>query len=173
MKNQSKFLKLSKGQQPEKPIGRMNALIYTRVACVEQTKPTIHESIEMQKRYCKNYAAKHNIKVVEYIDDTENKTYQEKLNCIINAIYENSKKISYILVGNYDRISRSVEELLYIISELGNLGITIIPVAKSVYNIQCSEILVKELISLVTQNVSITSTRIKSGIAKKQKEKGS
>ena len=84
----------------------INAVIYTRVSHHSQEDNT---SLESQKKYCENFAAKKGLKVIDYFGGTYEsaKTDDRKeFNRMLNFV-KRSKDIDYVIVYSYERFSRS------------------------------------------------------------------
>ena len=109
-----------------------NAVIYTRVSSKEQSDG--NASLDTQLKYCKEYAAKKNLNIVEYFGGTyesaksdERKEFSKMLSYL-----KRKKDISYVIVYSYDRFSRTGANAAYISSNLKKKGIHTISVSQEV-----------------------------------------
>jgi DNA invertase Pin-like site-specific DNA recombinase len=84
----------------------VNAVIYTRVSHHSQEENT---SLESQRKYCENFAARRGLNIVGYFGGTYEsaKTDDRKeFNRMLNFV-KRSKNITYVIVYSYERFSRS------------------------------------------------------------------
>ena len=84
----------------------VNAVIYTRVSHVSQEDNT---SLESQKKYCEDFAAKRGLNIVNYFGGTYEsaKTDERKEFNRMLSFVKKSKGVSYIIVYSYERFSRT------------------------------------------------------------------
>lgn len=102
-------LSLFKSFSPEKDSrlsSGVNAVIYTRVSHHSQEDNT---SLESQKKYCENFAAKRGLNIVDYFGGTYEsaKTDDRKEFNRMLSFVKRSKNITYVVVYSYERFSRS------------------------------------------------------------------
>jgi site-specific DNA recombinase len=109
-----------------------DGVIYTRVSSQEQAQN--NGSLEVQNKYCNNYAATHSISIKEYFGGTYEsaktdgrKEFQRMLEYV-----KKHKNISYIIVFNYDRFSRSGAAASHLSEELSKQGITVKSVTQDI-----------------------------------------
>ncbi len=109
-----------------------NAVIYTRVSSKEQADG--NTSLDTQLKYCKEYAAKKGMNVVQCFGGTyesaksdERKEFNKML-----TFLKRRNTISYIIVYSYDRFSRTGANAAYISSNLKKRGIHTISVSQEV-----------------------------------------
>ena len=109
-----------------------DGVIYTRVSSQEQAQN--NGSLEVQSKYCNNYAATHSITIKEYFGGTYEsaktdgrKEFQRMLEYV-----KKHKNISYIIVFNYDRFSRSGAAASHLSEELSKQGITVKSVTQDI-----------------------------------------
>lgn len=83
-----------------------NAVIYTRVSHVSQEENT---SLESQKKYCENFAARRGLEVIDYFGGTHEsaKTDDRKEFSRMLTFIKRNKQVNYIIVYSYERFSRS------------------------------------------------------------------
>lgn len=83
-----------------------NAVIYTRVSHVSQEENT---SLESQKKYCENFAARRGLQVIDYFGGTHEsaKTDDRKEFSRMLTFIRRNKQVNYIIVYSYERFSRS------------------------------------------------------------------
>lgn len=108
------------------------AVIYTRVSTKEQADN--NASLETQLKYCKEFAKKKGLEVVEYFGGTyesaksdERKHFQKMLNYV-----KRRSNIGYIVVYSYDRFSRTGANGAYISDRLRKQGIATISATQEV-----------------------------------------
>jgi len=109
-----------------------NAVIYTRVSSKEQADG--NASLDTQLKYCKEFAARKSLNIVEYFGGTyesaksdERKEFSKML-----SFLKRRKNISYIIVYSYDRFSRTGANAAYISSNLKLRGIHTLSVSQDV-----------------------------------------
>ena len=109
-----------------------NAVIYTRVSSKEQADG--NTSLETQMKYCKEYATKKGMNVVQSFGGTyesaksdERKEFNKML-----TFLKRRNTISYIIVYSYDRFSRTGANAAYISSNLKKRGIHTVSVSQDV-----------------------------------------
>ncbi|RYE54370.1 MAG: recombinase family protein, partial [Sphingobacteriales bacterium] len=107
-------------------------VIYTRVSSQEQAEN--NGSLEVQKKYCEEYAQRHNIQIKEYFGgryesakSDGRKEFQRML-----AYVRKSKDVSSIIVMNYDRFSRSGSAASQLSEDLQAMGITVKSVTQDI-----------------------------------------
>lgn len=105
--------------------GRDKAVIYTRVSTKEQADN--NTSLEVQKRYCEEYAKRLGLEVVAYFGGTyesaksdERKEFQKML-----AYVKRHKNIASIIVYAFDRFSRTGANGTYLAEELKKKGVDV------------------------------------------------
>jgi site-specific DNA recombinase len=110
-----------------------NCVIYTRVSSKEQADT--NQSLEWQKKYCDEYAIKHNLNVLgcfggtyESAKSDERKEFNRMLKFVKNC----KQPIRYILVYSLDRFSRTGDSAIYISSELKKTGVNIMAVTQPI-----------------------------------------
>ncbi|MCB9195528.1 MAG: recombinase family protein [Flavobacteriales bacterium] len=84
----------------------VNAVIYTRVSHHSQEENT---SLESQRKYCENFAARRGLNIVGYFGGTYEsaKTDDRKEFNRMLSFVKRSKNITYVVVYSYERFSRS------------------------------------------------------------------
>lgn len=98
-------------------------VIYTRVSSQEQAEN--NGSLEIQRKYCDEFAARQGIYVKAYFGGTYEsaKTDGRKEFTRMLSYVEKDKEIAYIIVYNLDRFSRTGHAAAQITSDLRNAGI--------------------------------------------------
>ena len=110
-----------------------NAVIYTRVSSKEQADT--NQSLETQKKYCLQYALKHNLNVLGFFGGTyESAKTDERneFNRMIRFVRNQQEGVSLILVYSLDRFSRTGDNAIFISSELKKRGISIVSVTQPI-----------------------------------------
>ena len=109
-----------------------DAVVYTRVSSQEQAQN--NGSLEVQRKYCDNYALANNIAIREYFGGTYEsaktdgrKEFQRMLEYV-----KKHKSISYIIVFNYDRFSRTGAAASHLSEELSKQGVTVKSVTQDI-----------------------------------------
>ena len=84
-----------------------DAVVYTRVSSQEQAEN--NGSLEVQLKYCNNYAKNNSIKIKEYFGGSYESAKSDGRKEFLRMIeyVKKHKNISYIIVFNYDRFSRT------------------------------------------------------------------
>ncbi len=107
-------------------------VIYTRVSSQEQAEN--NGSLEVQKKYCEEYALRHNIQIresfggkYESAKTDGRKEFQRML-----AFVKKTKDVSFIIVMNYDRFSRSGSAASQLSEDLQAVGITVKSVTQDI-----------------------------------------
>ncbi len=128
-----------------------NAVVYTRVSSKEQSDG--NASLDTQLKYCKEYAEKKNLNIVEYFGGTyesaksdERKEFSKMLEYL-----KRKKSISYVIVYSYDRFSRTGANAAYISSNLKKKGIHTISVSQEVDTSKPSGIFQENLYYMFSQ----------------------
>ena len=117
----------------EKTTTSKNAVIYTRVSSKEQADT--NQSLETQKKYCLQYALKHELNVLGFFGGTyESAKTDERneFNRMIRFVRNQHEGISLILVYSLDRFSRTGDNAIFISSELKRRGISIVSVTQPI-----------------------------------------
>jgi site-specific DNA recombinase len=112
---------------------RRNAVIYTRVSTKEQADT--NQSLETQKKYCLQYALKHDLNVLGFFGGTyESAKTDERneFNRMIRFVKNLKEGVSVILVYSLDRFSRTGDNAIFISSELKRQGISIMSVTQPI-----------------------------------------
>ena len=109
-----------------------NAVVYTRVSTKEQADG--NASLETQLKYCKEYAQRKGLNIIEYFGGTyESAKNDERVEFTkMLKFLKRRKNISYVLVYSYDRFSRTGANAAYISSNLKKKGIHTISVSQEV-----------------------------------------
>lgn len=131
MKSIHPFQSFAKGKPQQAKQSNHNTVIYTRVSSKEQADT--NQSLEIQRKYCTEYAEKNSLKVLGFFGGTyESAKTDERneFNRMIKFVKSSKEKISCILVYSLDRFSRSGENAIYISSQLKKEGITIVSVTQ-------------------------------------------
>lgn len=99
------------------------AVIYTRVSTKEQAEN--NQSLETQRKYCKQLAEKKGIDVIEYFGGTYEsaKSDERKEFTKMLSFVKRNKSVSYIIVYSYDRFSRTGANGAYISDQLKKQGV--------------------------------------------------
>ena len=107
-------------------------VIYTRVSSREQAEN--NSSLDSQKRYCTEYAAKKSYRVAEYFGGTfesaksdERKEFKRMIEYV-----KKNHRIDTIIVYSYDRFSRSGTNAVFLSEELKIVGVKVIAVSQEV-----------------------------------------
>jgi site-specific DNA recombinase len=110
-----------------------NAVIYTRVSTKEQADT--NQSLETQKKYCLQYALKHDLNILGFFGGTyESAKTDERneFNRMIRFVKNQKEGVSAILVYSLDRFSRTGDNAIFISSELKKQGISIVSVTQPI-----------------------------------------
>jgi site-specific DNA recombinase len=110
-----------------------NAVIYTRVSSKEQADT--NQSLEVQKKYCLQYALKHELNILGFFGGTyESAKTDERneFNKMIKFVKNQKEGVSVILVYSLDRFSRTGDNAIFISSELKRRGISIASVTQPI-----------------------------------------
>ena len=109
-----------------------DGITYTRVSSLEQKQS--NGSLEVQLKYCEQYAKQHSIPIMEKFGGTYEsaktdgrKEFQRMLSYV-----RKNKNISYIIVFNYDRFSRTGAAASQLSENLGKEGIIIKSVTQDI-----------------------------------------
>src|SRR5437868_346397 len=112
--------------------GKPFAVIYTRVSSQEQAEN--NNSLETQLKLCKDYATKQKLTIKAYFGGTYEsaktdgrKEFQKMLEFV-----KKDKDISFILVYNFDRFSRTGATASALSEQLHNDGITVKSVTQDI-----------------------------------------
>ena len=114
-------------------LGIQNCVIYTRVSSKEQMDT--NQSLEWQKKYCIEYALKHNLQINGYFGGTYESAKSDErkeFNRMLKFVKASKEKISFILVYSLDRFSRTGDSAIYIAGELKKIGIAIMAVTQPI-----------------------------------------
>lgn len=110
------------------------AVIYTRVSSQEQAEN--NSSLETQLKLCNDYGRRHQLTVKQYFGGTYEsaksdgrKEFQRML-----AYVKRDREISYIIVYNLDRFSRTGAGAVQLSAELRGMGITVKSVSQEIDN---------------------------------------
>ena len=108
------------------------AVVYTRVSSQEQAQN--NGSLEVQRKYCDNYALANSITIREYFGGTYEsaKTDGRKEFQRLLEYVKKHKSISYIIVFNYDRFSRTGAAASHLSEELSKQGVTVKSVTQDI-----------------------------------------
>ena len=110
-----------------------NAVIYTRVSSKEQAET--NQSLETQKKYCLEYALKHNLNILGFFGGTyESAKTDERneFNRMIRFVKNQREGVALILVFSLDRFSRTGDNAIFISAELKRRGISIVSVTQPI-----------------------------------------
>ena len=109
-----------------------DAVVYTRVSSQEQAQK--NGSLEVQKTYCDNYAHANSIVIREYFGGTYEsaKTDGRKEFLRMLEYVKKDKNISYIIVFNYDRFSRTGAAASHLSEELSKEGVMVKSVTQDI-----------------------------------------
>lgn len=116
-----------------RPESNNNAVIYTRVSSKEQAET--NQSLETQKKYCLEYALRHNLNILGFFGGTyESAKTDERneFNRMIRFVKTQKEKVGFILVYSLDRFSRTGDNAIFISSELKQRGISIVAVTQPI-----------------------------------------
>jgi site-specific DNA recombinase len=134
MKNNSMIQTFAKGKvTDDQKQNKKNAVIYTRVSTKEQAET--NQSLETQKKYCLQYALKHDLNILGFFGGTyESAKTDERneFNRMIRFVKNQKEGVSMILVYSLDRFSRTGDNAIFISSELKRQGISIISVTQPI-----------------------------------------
>ena len=103
----------------------VDAVVYTRVSSQEQAEN--NGSLEVQLKYCNNYAKTNSIQIKEYFGGSYESAKTDGRKEFLRMIeyVKKHKNISYIIVFNYDRFSRTGAAASHISEELSRQGVTV------------------------------------------------
>ncbi|MFI5151652.1 MAG: recombinase family protein, partial [Bacteroidia bacterium] len=110
-----------------------NCVIYTRVSSKEQADT--NQSLEWQKKYCMEYALKHNLNTLGYFGGTYESAKSDErkeFNRMLKFVKGFKEKVAFILVYSLDRFSRTGDSAIYIASELKKTGVNIMAVTQPI-----------------------------------------
>ncbi len=133
MKDNSLIQIFAKGKTNDDKQNQKNAVIYTRVSTKEQAET--NQSLETQKKYCLQYALKHDLNILGFFGGTyESAKTDERneFNRMIRFVKNQREGVSMILVYSLDRFSRTGDNAIFISSELKRQGISIISVTQPI-----------------------------------------
>jgi DNA invertase Pin-like site-specific DNA recombinase len=107
-------------------------VIYTRVSSQEQEQN--NGSLEVQKKYCEEYAKRHNILVKAYFGGRHEsaKTDGRKEFQRMLTYAKQNRVVTYIIVMNYDRFSRTGSAAAQLSEQLRSKGIIVKSVTQDV-----------------------------------------
>ena len=109
-----------------------DAVVYTRVSSQEQAEN--NGSLEVQLKYCNNYAKTNSIQIKEYFGGSYESAKTDGRKEFLRMIeyVKKHKNISYIIVFNYDRFSRTGAAASHISEELSRQGVTVKSVTQDI-----------------------------------------
>ncbi len=109
-----------------------DGIVYTRVSSKEQAEN--NGSLEVQKKYCDEYSLKHNIPLRAHFGGKYEsaKTDGRKEFMRMLEYVRKHKNISYIIIFNFDRFSRTGAQASFLSEELGKEGITVKSVTQDI-----------------------------------------
>ncbi len=109
-----------------------DGVIYTRVSSQEQAEN--NGSLEVQRKYCDNYAKANSIAIKEYFGGSYEsaKTDGRKEFTRMIEYVKKHKNISYIIVFNYDRFSRTGSAASHLSEELSKQGVIVKSVTQDI-----------------------------------------
>ncbi len=110
----------------------VDAVVYTRVSSQEQAEN--NGSLEVQLKYCNNYAKTNSIQIKEYFGGSYESAKSDGRKEFLRMIeyVKKHKNISYIIVFNYDRFSRTGAAASRISEELSRQGVTVKSVTQDI-----------------------------------------
>ena len=110
----------------------VDAVVYTRVSSQEQAEN--NGSLEVQLKYCNNYAKTNSIQIKEYFGGSYESAKSDGRKEFLRMIeyVKKYKNISYIIVFNYDRFSRTGAAASRISEELSRQGVTVKSVTQDI-----------------------------------------
>ena len=110
----------------------VDAVVYTRVSSQEQAEN--NGSLEVQLKYCNNYAKTNSIQIKEYFGGSYESAKTDGRKEFLRMIeyVKKHKNISYIIVFNYDRFSRTGAAASHISEELSRQGVTVKSVTQDI-----------------------------------------
>ena len=110
----------------------VDAVVYTRVSSQEQAEN--NGSLEVQLKYCNNYAKTNSIQIKEYFGGSYESAKSDGRKEFLRMIeyVKKHKNISYIIVFNYDRFSRTGAAASHISEELSRQGVTVKSVTQDI-----------------------------------------
>ena len=133
-KLKNKLSQFAKGKQDATiQASIQNCVIYTRVSSKEQADT--NQSLEWQKKYCDEYAIKHNLHVLGCFGGTYESAKSDErkeFNRMLKFVKNSKQPIRYILVYSLDRFSRTGDSAIYISSELKKTGVNIMAVTQPI-----------------------------------------
>ena len=109
-----------------------DGVVYTRVSSQEQAQN--NGSLEVQRKYCDNFALRNAIAIKEYFGGSYEsaKTDGRKEFTRMLEYVNKNKNISYIIVFNYDRFSRSGAAASQLSEELSKQGVIVKSVTQDI-----------------------------------------
>lgn len=140
------------------------AVIYARYSTENQKE----QSIEAQKRACKEYAEKNALEIVgEYIDRAKSGTNTEKRNAL-QKMLEDSKsgKFSKVIVFSLDRFSRNLRDYLNSVHELNENGVSLRSVTEHIDDSYSGRVLA----TILMLNAEMYISNLAGHIKKNQRE---
>jgi site-specific DNA recombinase len=132
--NESLLRQFAKGQKESLKASIVkNCVIYTRVSSKEQADT--NQSLEWQKKYCMDYAVKHDFKIQGYFGGTYESAKSDErkeFSRMLKFVKGSKEKISHILVYSLDRFSRTGDSAIFISSELKKTGVSILAISQPI-----------------------------------------
>ena len=109
-------------------------VIYTRVSSKEQAEN--NSSLEIQLRLCKEFAKREGLVVKEYFGGTYDSAKTDGRKEFVSMLnyVKKDKDITYIIVWNFERFSRTGPAAAQLSSELGQMGIILRSVSQNIDN---------------------------------------
>ena len=109
-----------------------DAVVYTRVSSQEQAEN--NGSLEVQRKYCDNYATNNGISIKQYFGGTYESAKSDGRKEFTRMIeyVKKYKNISYIIVFNYDRFSRTGSAASQLSEELSKQGVIVKSVTQDI-----------------------------------------
>jgi len=131
MKDLSTFKRFTKSKRKTHN-EKGKAVVYTRVSTKEQAEN--NQSLETQKKYCKQLAEKKGIDVIEFFGGTYEsaKSDERKEFTKMLSFVKRNKSVSYIIVYSYDRFSRTGANGAYISDQLKKQGVITISATQEI-----------------------------------------
>ena len=102
-----------------------NCIIYTRIS--DPNKQT-EVSLEAQERECREFAAKHGLRVIGTLEDMSTGRNMDRPKFIMLKELARRHNFRYVLVWRYDRFSRSQDDTFAAIGYFRQHGVSLIPI---------------------------------------------
>ena len=109
-----------------------DGVVYTRVSSKEQAEN--NGSLEVQKKYCDDYSKSNNIPIKAYFGgkyESAKTDGRKEFKRMVEYVRKN-KNISYIIIFNFDRFSRTGSSASFLSEQLGKEGVIVKSVTQDI-----------------------------------------